>query len=92
MIKQDTWFISDTHFYHANIIKYCNRPFNNVEEMNQILIDNWNENIKKNDIVYFLGDFSFKPNEVINRLNGNIIFLLGNHDKSNIINTYSIWI
>jgi len=81
------YLISDTHFNHVNIIKYCNRPFNNVEEMNKILIKNWNNTVRDRDIVYFLGDFVLSKNKGIvmkkydELLNGEIIFIKGNHDK-----------
>lgn len=87
-----TFFTSDTHFNHTNIITYSNRPFKNVDEMNKELIRRWNERVKAEDIVYFLGDFCFygnpakgnglkiKPEEYIKQLNGNIIFIKGNHD------------
>jgi calcineurin-like phosphoesterase family protein len=79
------FFTSDTHFYHGNCIKYCNRPFKDVDEMNETLIDNWNKTINKRDIVYFLGDFSFSNKEntikIIERLNGQVNFIRGNHDK-----------
>lgn len=75
------YLISDTHFNHTNIIKYCDRPFINVVEMNQTLVNNWNNTVKDNDIVLFLGDFAFK--EVATwkeQLKGNITFIRGNHD------------
>ena len=87
---------SDTHFGHANIIKYCNRPFKDVEEMNSTIIRKFNERVKEDDICYFLGDFCFRGNNVHgngsrakfadyrNKLNcKNIIFIRGNHDKNN---------
>ena len=80
------WLSSDHHFHHSNIIKYCNRPFETVEEMNQALIDNWNSVVGKDDDVYHLGDFCFgnieKWNSVLEPgvLNGNIHLILGNHD------------
>ena len=52
------WFTSDTHFSHCNIIKYCNRPFKDVDEMNKILIQNWNNVVRPDDIVWHLGDFA----------------------------------
>lgn len=78
-------FISDTHFGHKNIIKYSNRPFNSVEDMNEALIDNWNAVVKPEDTVYHLGDFAFLPYDqlktVARRLNGTKHFIMGNHDK-----------
>lgn len=78
------YFISDTHFGHKNIIKYCNRPFQDIEEMEKVLIQNWNGRVKKNDTVYFLGDFVFgsknKTSEIAKKLNGIKILIMGNHD------------
>ena len=77
-----TFFTADSHLNHTNIIRYCNRPFNNVHEMNETLISNWNSVVKKNDEVYHLGDFCFgDPYRFLQRLNGTIHFVLGNHDK-----------
>lgn len=77
--------ISDTHFGHENIIRYCNRPFNSVEEMDQIMFKRWNETVSNNDIVIHLGDFSFygkdKTRELIQKLNGKKILIMGNHDN-----------
>lgn len=92
-----TWFTSDFHFFHNNIIKYCNRPFESVEKMNETIIRKYNERVKKNDTVFFLGDFGFfasrnrafrgegqpfKPKDIIKKLNGNFIHVAGNHDKN----------
>lgn len=95
------WWTSDTHFGHANIIKYCNRPFKDVEEMNNTLIKNINEIVKPEDIVFFLGDFCFKNSPggkqgeglnikadyYIKQLNGRWIFVKGNHDRNNSLKT-----
>jgi calcineurin-like phosphoesterase family protein len=82
-----TWFISDTHFEHKNIIEYCSRPFKDVTEMNEKLISNWNSVVTEFDIVFHGGDFGLlqptflKP--IFKRLNGYKKFLIkGNHDKS----------
>ena len=79
------YFISDTHFDHINIIKYCDRPFKDVEEMNEVIMNNWNKTIDNNDIVYFLGDFCLNNRhriaEILNQLNGYKILVYGNHDK-----------
>jgi len=76
------WFTSDTHFGHKNIIKYCNRPFSNVEEMNETFIANWNQVVSEKDTVYHLGDFSMgNPIQYLKRLKGRIHLVRGNHDK-----------
>ena len=76
---------SDTHFNHKNIIKYCNRPFNDIYEMNEALINNWNSVVTQNDIIYHLGDFGFgtkeELQEIFDRLNGEKYLIMGNHDK-----------
>lgn len=81
------YIISDLHLGHANIIKYCNRPFSSVEEMDKTIIDNWNTIVKPEDEVYFLGDFCFgRPGQKVSKeyrekLNGKIHLILGNHDR-----------
>ena len=86
------YVIADMHFNHNNIIKYCNRPFENVQEMNEYIISKWNEDVSKNDIIYVLGDVGFGSTEnlgnIINRLNGNKILILGNHDRKRSINSW----
>jgi len=79
------WFTSDNHFSHANILGYCDRPFANVEEMDQAMIDNWNEVVGDDDVIYHLGDFTLghDAEKYFNRLNGRI-HILGtwwHHDK-----------
>lgn len=77
------WLTADTHLGHANIIRYCGRPFSSVEEMDEHLIQEWNANVKREDVVYHLGDFCFKgdPRRYLQRLNGSIHLILGNHDN-----------
>jgi calcineurin-like phosphoesterase family protein len=74
------FFVSDTHFGHANIIDYCNRPYVNVEEMNDAMVRNWNGVVSPKDTVYHLGDVAFNNYEHIERLNGKIKLVPGNHD------------
>ncbi len=86
---QRVFFISDTHFDHANVIKYTKRPFRNVEEMNQALVLNWNNKVKNEDLVFFLGDLGFGRGHRsisywLEKLNGKIYFLKGNHDSGNV--------
>lgn len=82
--KQKVWFTADTHFGHKNIIKYCDRPFKDVVEMNAMMIEKWNAKVGKDDIVFHIGDFAFikdKPLlDLIHNLNGKIILIPGNHD------------
>lgn len=74
------WFVSDLHFGHQNILKYCSRPFVSVKEMDQAIVDNWNETVRPNDTVYLLGDLAFHNYERIGQLNGYKILVPGNHD------------
>jgi calcineurin-like phosphoesterase family protein len=86
-----TFLVSDSHYNHTNILKYCERPFDTVEEMNQTLIDNWNSVVGKEDHIYHLGDFSFRGIDALNPLledgvlNGHIHLILGNHDLRRIL-------
>jgi len=84
--------VSDTHFDHTNIIRYCSRPFTypnkspNVEAMNWNLVNNWNHSVGYNDIVFFLGDFVYgrgsrPPGYWLKRLNGRKIMIRGSHDQ-----------
>ena len=85
---ENIWFTSDTHFYHENIIHFCNRPFKDVAEMNETLVRNWNETVPEDGIVFHLGDFCLGGsqywNDILYRLNGKIYLILGNHDMKNI--------
>lgn len=78
------YYISDTHFNHANIIAFDNRPFKSVEEMNETLIQNWNSVVQNDDEIYILGDFHWgKAKEwpsILERLNGQKVLIRGNHD------------
>lgn len=79
---QNVWFTSDTHFSHANVIKYDNRPFSSIEEHDRALIDNWNSVVDESDYVFLIGDFAFNNHAKIkSRLKGKIILVRGNHDK-----------
>lgn len=82
----EVFFTSDLHIGHENAIKFDNRPFNNAEEMTEELIRKWNSKVKPGDLVYVLGDMIWKMTneqckEVIQRLNGQIILIKGNHDR-----------
>jgi len=80
----EIFFIGDTHFGHSQIIDYEQRPFANVEEMDEQLIHRWNSVVKDEDTVFMIGDFSFydkeKTLEICNKLNGIKILIKGNHD------------
>lgn len=81
------WFTSDTHFNHANVIKYCQRPFKSVEEMNAGLVAKWNASVKPGDDLYFLGDFALGKerdavDHILPMLNGRKFLIKGNHDAS----------
>ena len=79
------YYTSDLHFSHNRIIDYENRPFKSVEEMDEMLIKNWNNKVKPGDEVYILGDFGFckgkRVNYLLDRLNGQKFLIKGNHDN-----------
>ena len=79
------YFTSDTHFGHRRIIQYCNRPFDNVHIMDQVILDRINETVGADDTLYILGDFTFrggKPADYLSRIVcQDVHLLLGNHDK-----------
>ncbi|HME52611.1 MAG TPA: phosphoesterase [Candidatus Lokiarchaeia archaeon] len=83
------WFTADFHLTHANIIKYCKRPFISVEEMDSTLLDNLASQVKPGDQLYYLGDLSFKAdaaNVFFELMKGvNIHFITGNHDSKAVI-------
>lgn len=85
MFIDKTWFTSDTHFYHKNVIEYCKRPFSDIDSMNHALIQNWNAAVKPDHTVFVLGDFSFGNKEqtqgILRQLNGRKILIWGNHDQ-----------
>ena len=88
MREPKIFLIGDTHFSHRNIIKYCNRPFVDVDDMNEQLIKNWNKVVGANDIVYVVGDFALcgkqKIIEIGQQLKGRKRLILGNHDQASI--------
>jgi calcineurin-like phosphoesterase family protein len=83
-----TFLIADTHFGHANIIRYCNRPFADVEEMDRTLRDCWNTAVGPGDDVIVLGDFACRlaPDRLrrlFDSLSGRKHLIVGNHDDRN---------
>ena len=89
-MSKNIFFISDTHFGHANMLTFMNydgtrmRPFNSVEEVDELMIENWNKMVKPTDKVYHLGDCFYKssnPDQIMSRLNGQKVLCRGNHDR-----------
>jgi calcineurin-like phosphoesterase family protein len=79
-----TWFTSDLHLFHKNIITYCNRPFTSIEEMHEKLIANWNLVVKDEDTIWILGDLSLRSSDkvavILRQLKGYKNLVTGNHD------------
>ena len=91
-MTHDKWFISDTHFFHSNILKFTTEDgkrirdgFNSLEEMHETIIRNWNALVGDSDYVYHLGDVTFRYdgpfNNLMSRLKGKKRLIIGNHDK-----------
>jgi len=89
-MNHNIWFTSDTHWGHANIIKYDNRPFTSIEEHDEALVVNWNKVVHPGHLVYHLGDVAWHRDEadielLLGRLNGTKILIQGNHDKGKVL-------
>ena len=91
---EKVWFTSDTHFNHANICQYSNRPFESLEAMEEHIIAVWNSQVGSDDLVFHLGDFALsygkrdadKIDKYLSRLNGNKFLVIGNHDREEVYN------
>lgn len=79
----DIYVTSDEHFEHDNIIRFCNRPFDNIDDMNDGIINNFNSVVNNNDTVIHLGDFLWKGDfrKFIKQFNGYHFFIKGNHES-----------
>ena len=77
---------SDEHFCHPRILFYARRPFNSIQEMEQVIVKNWNSIVSPEDVVIVCGDFAFvgvkKSKQILDSLNGTKILVLGNHDDN----------
>ena len=86
----ENYYISDLHLFHNNILKLCNRPFRDMEEMHRTIYSKWTHKVSNEDIVYLLGDVSMghpdKAAEFVNALPGKKILISGNHDYRNMKN------
>ena len=87
MCQSEVYVAADLYLGYNNIIRRNNRPFMNVEEMNKLLLRNWNDTVCSDDIVYFLGDISYGESAKnidywLKRLSGNIVFIKGDYDFS----------
>lgn len=89
--RTSIYFTSDWHIGHKNSIVFDNRPFRDVDHMHEVLINNYNASVKDGDVCYFLGDIGLTKSDVIkdviSKLNGTKVLILGNHDA----NTYSMY-
>lgn len=86
--ERNVFFTSDFHLFHNNVLRFDNRPFADVHEMHKVIEERWNEVVTEDDIVIYLGDLSFARKEdkayvegMMHGLNGEIHFIMGNHDK-----------
>lgn len=90
------FYISDLHIGHANAIRFDNRPFRDLQDMQETIIRNWNNVVGTDDEVYILGDMFWKNDEapaILEQLNGSKYLVLGNHDRMNSqMEKYFVWI
>ena len=82
------YYTADLHLGHENVIRYCDRPFSNAEEMGEAIVSNWNSVVREEDEVYIIGDVLFKlKNDTplyLDRMNGTKHLITGNHDVRNL--------
>jgi calcineurin-like phosphoesterase family protein len=80
----NVFFSADPHFNHFNIIRFCNRPFTSIQEMDDAIIANYNQDVGPDDLLIIIGDFAAKQvREYRERINCNNVWLItGNHDKN----------
>ena len=90
-MEHKKWFVSDLHFFHNNILKFTKRPYEDVISMHEGIVEEWNKVVAREDVVYHLGDLSFKNKgdqlplyDILNQLNGSLVCLKGNHHHSNL--------
>lgn len=82
------YYTADLHLGHENVIRYCDRPFSNAEEMGEAIVSNWNSVVREKDEVYIIGDVLFKLKNdsplYLDRMNGTKHLITGNHDVRNL--------
>jgi len=82
------YYTADTHFHHAAVIGFDNRPFASIEEHDETLVRNWNRTVRPTDTVYFVGDFVIGKGRhaapILERLNGKLHLVAGNHDPHSV--------
>jgi calcineurin-like phosphoesterase family protein len=100
-MSNNVFFTSDEHYGHANIIKFCNRPFSGLGDMKEKLIENHNSVVKNGDLVYHLGDMFWRTTpikealDIRYRLNGNHYYIMGNHDelfRNQVLRESFVWV
>ena len=84
-VRNVSYYISDLHFGHRNVIGFDKRPFADIDEMDRCLINNWNARVRSEDTVYILGDFCYKGGRAtkwyLQQLKGHKVLIIGNHDE-----------
>ena len=93
-LADEVMFTSDHHFGHENIIKFCSRPFKDADHMTEVMVERWNEAVKPWQTVFHLGDFAFRQRDrivpsLLNRLNGEVILIRGNHDHKRTLKDFT---
>jgi calcineurin-like phosphoesterase family protein len=80
------WFSSDWHCGHTNVLEFCNRPFDSLDNMHEQLVSNWNSVVQPDDTAYLLGDMFWKSNflYLAHKMHGNLHLIVGNHDSTHV--------